>query len=163
MKAIWPVGLGALAFACFAIFGAQSEPKPSDQPQFTKDNQLIRPGDYREWIYLSSGLGMEYGASRGEPGRFTNVFVAPSAYRAFLTRSGRQRAEARSTSQAIIRRTSRASPPPSKTRNASPKAGHISLLHRTRARPKRSRNQCAGIVTTSTEQSRIRLFSSIRH
>jgi len=84
MKAIWPVGLGALAFACFAIFGAQSEPKPSDQPQFTKDNQLLRPSNYREWIYLSSGLGMEYGASRSEPGNFTNVFVAPSAYRAFL-------------------------------------------------------------------------------
>jgi hypothetical protein len=77
-------GFGALILASIAIFGAESEPASSDQPQFTKDNQLIRPSNYREWIYLSSGLGMEYGAARSEVGRFTNVFVAPSAYREFL-------------------------------------------------------------------------------
>jgi len=58
-------------------------------PRFTSDGQLIRPDDYREWIYLSSGLGMTYGvagkvanAAIGE--RFDNVFVTPEAYRAFL-------------------------------------------------------------------------------
>ena len=85
MRSVVWGGFGVLTLASMAIFGAQSEPKPSDQPLFTKGNQLIRPSNYREWIYLSSGLGMEYGASRSEPGKFTNVFVAPSAYRAFLT------------------------------------------------------------------------------
>lgn len=53
--------------------------------RFTADNQLIRPTDYREWVFLSSGLGMTYGpnAIPGEP-RFDNVFVNPEAYRSFL-------------------------------------------------------------------------------
>jgi hypothetical protein len=54
-------------------------------PQFTKDNELIRPTDYREWVYLSSGLGMNYGSSTMEmEPAFDNVFVHPAAYRAFL-------------------------------------------------------------------------------
>ena len=67
------------------VFAARAE---SDAPQYTADVALVLPRDYREWIYLSSGLGMEY-SSTGTPGsEFTNVFVKPSAYRAFLT-SGR--------------------------------------------------------------------------
>jgi cytochrome P460 len=77
-------GLGALIVTGVAIVGGQAPPASTDQPQFTKDNRLIRPANYRVWIYLSSGLGMEYGPSRSEPGRFTNVFVAPSAYSQFL-------------------------------------------------------------------------------
>ena len=54
-------------------------------PQFTKDNELIRPTDYREWVYLSSGLGMSYAPSAMEmEPAFDNVFVHPAAYRAFL-------------------------------------------------------------------------------
>jgi len=59
------------------------------QPQFTADNQLIRPKDYREWVYLTSGLGMSYGPlsanqmSDASP-VFDNVFVNPSSYKAFL-------------------------------------------------------------------------------
>ena len=58
----------------------------SADPEFTPDGQLKRPTNYREWIYLSSGLGMTYGpaaASNPNP-MFDNVFVAPAAYRAFL-------------------------------------------------------------------------------
>jgi hypothetical protein len=56
-------------------------------PEFTSDGQLKRPADYREWIYLSSGLGMTYGpaASANPNPMFDNVFVEPSAYRAFLS------------------------------------------------------------------------------
>jgi Cytochrome P460 len=56
-------------------------------PDFTSDGQLKRPANYREWIYLSSGLGMTYnnppGAQPADP-NFDNVFVEPSAYRKFL-------------------------------------------------------------------------------
>ncbi len=59
----------------------------SEPPLFTFDGQLLLPKDYREWIYLSSGLGMTYGpaaqADQGNP-MFDNVFVTPKAYRAFL-------------------------------------------------------------------------------
>jgi hypothetical protein len=52
-------------------------------PEFNADGKLLRP-NYREWIYLSSGLGMTYNAeSKSEPA-FDNVFVSPSAYREFL-------------------------------------------------------------------------------
>ncbi|HUE04551.1 MAG TPA: cytochrome P460 family protein, partial [Bryobacteraceae bacterium] len=42
--------------------------------------------DYREWVFLSSGLGMSYGSGtpNAEDPPFDNVFVLPSAYKAFL-------------------------------------------------------------------------------
>ena len=54
-------------------------------PQFTEGNQLLRPEGYREWVYLSSGLGMSYGkAGYDEHPDFTNVFINPTAYREFV-------------------------------------------------------------------------------
>jgi len=62
-----------------------------DGPQYTSDGQLRFPKDYREWVFLSSGLGMTYGpaaaGARDDP-RFDNVFVNRSAYKSFLA-SGR--------------------------------------------------------------------------
>jgi hypothetical protein len=58
----------------------------SDAPQYTPDGHLLRPANYREWIYLSSGLGMTYGpaatADHGNP-KFENVFVSRTAYNSF--------------------------------------------------------------------------------
>jgi hypothetical protein len=59
----------------------------ADRAEFTKDGELIRPANYREWIFLSSGLGMTYGPNApaaGTPLRFDNVYVNPSSYREFL-------------------------------------------------------------------------------
>lgn len=75
-----------LTLACLALQGQQGRP---DEPQYTSDGQLKLPGNYREWIYLSSGLGMTYGfvesaANLVVGDRFDNVFVTPKAYRAFL-------------------------------------------------------------------------------
>ncbi|MGB6624946.1 MAG: cytochrome P460 family protein, partial [Candidatus Acidiferrales bacterium] len=53
-------------------------------PRYTSQGHLIRPQDYREWIYLSSGLGMAYTPNAAYPGNFTNVFVPQAAYHAFL-------------------------------------------------------------------------------
>jgi len=53
-------------------------------PQFTSDHQLLRPANYREWIFLSAGLGMNYNASAGGHQMFTNVFVPQWAYAEFL-------------------------------------------------------------------------------
>lgn len=54
-------------------------------PQFSADGQLARPANYREWIFLSSGLGMTYGpvAEGHRDPMFDNVFVHPDAYKAF--------------------------------------------------------------------------------
>jgi hypothetical protein len=49
------------------------------------DNKMARPDGYREWVWLSSGLGMSY--SRATPAsdpEFDNVFASPTAYRAFV-------------------------------------------------------------------------------
>jgi len=56
----------------------------AEQPVFNKDGQLQRPASVREWIYLSSGLGMQYGSEGGGAKTFTNVFAEPTAYREFL-------------------------------------------------------------------------------
>lgn len=53
-------------------------------PQYTQDGKLMRPGNYREWIYLSSGLGMNYGPAAHDAPEFTNVFVAPAAYKHYM-------------------------------------------------------------------------------
>ena len=59
----------------------------ADAPGFTATGELRLPADFREWVFLSSGLGMTYGPNRpteGQPAPFNNVFVTPAAYRAFL-------------------------------------------------------------------------------
>ncbi len=78
----------ALLLTVVAIFASgmlHAAPEASDDmPQFTKDNHLLRPENYREWVFLSSGLGMNYSAGSGGMEMFTNVFVPQRAYRAFL-------------------------------------------------------------------------------
>jgi hypothetical protein len=56
-------------------------------PQYTKEGKLLLPAGYREWVFLSSGLGMTYAANPGPNASplFDNVFVNPAAYKAFLT------------------------------------------------------------------------------
>ena len=91
------ISAGLVATAVMAIgrtMHAQSDAAPAGLaerpgPQFTEDGQLMAPKDYREWIFLSSGLGMTYGplsaaGATTENPRFENVFVNLPAYRAFL-------------------------------------------------------------------------------
>ena len=52
--------------------------------QYTKEDELVLPPDYREWIFLSSGIGMTYSGSASQNPAFENVFVNPEAYRQFL-------------------------------------------------------------------------------
>lgn len=76
MRSVAPL---LLALAISAIAG--------DRAQFTKSGELVHPSNYREWIFLSSGLGMTYGPNApaaGAPLRFDNVYVNPSSYREFV-------------------------------------------------------------------------------
>jgi hypothetical protein len=54
-------------------------------PRYNNQGMLLKPQDYREWVFLSSGLGMTYGplAMPDKP-FFENVFVSPAAYKQFL-------------------------------------------------------------------------------
>jgi Cytochrome P460 len=57
-------------------------------PHYSAEHRLLRPENYREWVYVSSGLGMNYApVSRGAHAMapvFTNVFVNPESYRDFI-------------------------------------------------------------------------------
>jgi hypothetical protein len=73
----------SLMFACLFILAASSG-TPSDHPQFTSNNELIAPVNYRQWVFLSSGLGMSYSPQGADHPMFTNVFVPQWAYQEFL-------------------------------------------------------------------------------
>ncbi|MDX2182226.1 MAG: cytochrome P460 family protein [Bryobacteraceae bacterium] len=57
-----------------------------DGPEYNSQGQLLLPADYREWIFLSSGIGMTYGPGSeqfiGHPAA-DNVYVNPSSWREF--------------------------------------------------------------------------------
>src|SRR5689334_20394337 len=68
--------------------GLTEELSSSSGPRYTSDGKLMCPENYREWVYVSSGLGMNYGPAAGGAPAFTNVFVAPAAYKSYMA-SGR--------------------------------------------------------------------------
>ncbi len=84
-------GLAAIWLLAVAFHPTSLAQTLSDRPAYTGDGKLQRPDGYREWIYLSSGIGMTYGPTQpaaGQPRFFTNVFVNPASYREFM-KSGR--------------------------------------------------------------------------
>jgi len=58
----------------------------ASSPAYLPDGRMIFPAQYREWIFLTSGLDMNYSATGSMQGHsmFDNVFVNPEAYREFL-------------------------------------------------------------------------------
>ncbi|GAC1423511.1 MAG: hypothetical protein NVSMB62_19960 [Acidobacteriaceae bacterium] len=82
-----PWNLFALAAALLLLPAAQPASTPADTPTYTAKGDMNLPANYREWVFLSSGLDISYSsATPAETGHsvFQNVFVNPTAYRAFL-------------------------------------------------------------------------------
>jgi hypothetical protein len=76
-----------MRFVCFTLAAALlMAAQDSSLLSYTKDGKLTFPENYREWIWLSSGLGMSYSPKSGADDNpsFDNVFVSPSAYRSFM-------------------------------------------------------------------------------
>jgi hypothetical protein len=74
-----------LAFGFVVRVGGQQS--TTDGPRYANGTNLVRPTNYREWPFLGSGLGLTYAAEGGStatPPAFTNTFVNPSSYRAFM-------------------------------------------------------------------------------
>jgi len=72
-------------FVGVAAWAAQQG--PGAEFTYVGDNRLVRPASYREWPWVSSGLGMTYEGEATRPGAppvFTNVFINPSSYREFM-------------------------------------------------------------------------------
>ena len=62
--------------------------RASDGLTYAASGQVQEPANYRDWAFLSSGLGMTYGPAApaaGRPPLFDNVFVNPQSYRAFMS------------------------------------------------------------------------------
>ena len=79
--------LSTILFALLIPSGGA--PAPSllpDAPVYNAEGSLQLPANYREWVYLTSGLDMNYNTAAPVAGHsiFDNVFVNPSSYRAFL-------------------------------------------------------------------------------
>jgi hypothetical protein len=69
---------------CLGLLQAAAPESDSGKPEYTSDNQLLPPKNFREWIFLSSGLGMSYSAGSMDHVMFTNVFVPQWAYSKFI-------------------------------------------------------------------------------
>ena len=73
------------ASAAAAVAAAET-PAPEGAPQYDTKGNLAFSGDYREWVFLSSGLDMSYTADAPMAGEhmFNNVFAPRAAYESFL-------------------------------------------------------------------------------
>ena len=88
MKRRWILILplaGALSLVTLAQQASSNKESGSDSPVYTADGNLKFPTQYREWVYLTSGVDMSYSPNMSmDHSMFDNVFVNPEAYRAFL-------------------------------------------------------------------------------
>jgi Cytochrome P460 len=77
--------LGAAAALCILIHLAPSaKAAAANAPVYAANGDLLPVGNYREWIYLTSGIDMSYNPAPADMTMFDNVFVNPEAYRRFL-------------------------------------------------------------------------------
>jgi hypothetical protein len=89
--ALTPLAL-VLSLSVFSSWGSTAraqQPAADDGPSYVNGMNLVRPTSYREWMFLSSSLGLTYqppGAAVTSPAPpvFQNVFVNPSSYRSFM-------------------------------------------------------------------------------
>jgi len=79
-KTLCLIVLGTVGLTLLAAAPEEKMPKP----QYDEKGQLLRPADYREWMFLSAGYGMNYSPGPGSHEMFTNVFVQRWAYDEFV-------------------------------------------------------------------------------
>ncbi len=89
-KAVIVAGAACLVATACAIF-ATCRPSPTvvaaasnASPAYAANGDMLPPANYREWIYLSSGIDMSYIPNPTGMTMFDNVFVNPEAYRSFM-------------------------------------------------------------------------------
>jgi hypothetical protein len=71
-----PIFLGATSFG-------DAPAKPA--AQFEGKETLLRPQDYREWVFVGSSLGLRYEEGKKAPQEleYKNIYIDPAAYRAY--------------------------------------------------------------------------------
>ena len=90
MKPLLTFSLAAIAAAVIAGLGgvvglAQTPAANPDDAQFDAQGRFLPPANYRDWIFLSSGVDMSYSSAPAMEGAhmFDNVFAPRAAYEAF--------------------------------------------------------------------------------
>lgn len=73
----------ALIFAVWSSQHGAANSSASNLPVYTSDGKLALPANYRDWVFLTSGFGMNYANGNGNSPMFTNVYVTPEAYQGF--------------------------------------------------------------------------------
>ncbi len=70
---------------------ASSEPAAPEAvgPRYAEDGALMRPKDFRSWVFVGASTGLSYSEETGRegPGMFHNVYLHPQAY-AHYARTG---------------------------------------------------------------------------
>jgi hypothetical protein len=89
MKRPWFVialSVAALTLAAITPQASSNNENSANSPGYTSDGNLKFPTQYREWVYLTSGVDMSYSPNNMgmDHSMFDNVFVNPEAYKAFL-------------------------------------------------------------------------------
>lgn len=86
-----PVQTITLIGALFAVtlpflfhFAPSAQAAAEPAPGYAANGDLLPVGNYREWIYLTSGIDMSYSPKPADMTMFDNVFVNPEAYRSFV-------------------------------------------------------------------------------
>jgi hypothetical protein len=84
-KSIWTALIITVLATSLAASAGDPVATSTGAPAYTADGKLMLPADYRQWVYLSSGLGMSYNpkALASPDPVFDNTFVNPESWRAF--------------------------------------------------------------------------------
>ena len=87
MSAVRRISVACATTMIVAAMALRAQTPVAAVPEL-RGGSMAFPATYKEWVFLSAGLGMAYGPNAtvaGAPQSFTNVYVNPASYRAFLT------------------------------------------------------------------------------
>jgi hypothetical protein len=89
MKRTWilvgPLVAALMLLAATTPKASSTKESSTNAPGYTSDGNLKFPAQYREWVYLTSGVDMSYSPNASmDHSMFDNVFVNPEAYKGFL-------------------------------------------------------------------------------
>ena|SRR5437016_973389 len=70
-------------FACLAV-ALPCAAAAAQLLKYDDDHRLAIPADYREWVFLTSSLDLNYSDMAASRSVLDNVFVNPDAYKAFV-------------------------------------------------------------------------------
>lgn len=85
-KTMMAAGVSLLAASLLFLFRQvpTAHAATGDAPAYAGNGDMLPVANYREWIYLSSGVDMSYSPQPADMTMFDNVFVNPEAYRSFV-------------------------------------------------------------------------------